>query len=62
MTSVDPSTALARLRQAVITQKKAALPVKPPTELQPLHTLLNEYDRFVSQIVISPCRGYHRWL
>lgn len=53
--SNDP---LAELKKTVISQKSAALPDQPPDPvLMPLHEVMSDYDRHVSQVVIGILGG-----
>ncbi len=54
----NPPSALDQLRKAVIAQKTALLPDQAPSpELKALHEALFDYDRFVSEMVISVLQG-----
>ncbi len=58
MSEPNPPSALDQLRKAVISQKTAQLPDEAPSpKLQALHQALFDYDRYVSEMVISVLQG-----
>ncbi len=58
MNETVPPSALDQLRKAVIAQKTARLPDEAPSAgLQALHQALFDYDRYISEMVISVLQG-----